>query len=360
MNDFRPFLSVIVPVFNVEKRLNLCIDSILKQSYDHFELLLINDGSGDASGNICDSYLGVDKRIRVFHKNNGGASSARNLGIEESTGEYICFVDSDDYVDEHYLSSFLVEELVLDKNTLVIQSLINEIHGVVINQKNTFIPGLYTKKNLYKLFSVNDISRRGYPVCKLFSSEIIKKNNIQFNSKIHYCEDLLFMIVYLQYVKNVCIIDESHYYYISTTGTLSKSYYSYEMEFFTFQTLNATFKDLIPILKLNDQAIESFDTNTLGNLLFRSMISLYRPNNRKSRKERIIIIRSLHTKENLYYLQKYIWNLSKINKLAYWIFKYELFVLLDLYYSILFYLRYSLDSMWDMILKLYYKNKYTK
>ena len=88
-----------MPVYNTEKYLRRCVDSILAQTFTDFELLLINDGSTDSSGAICDEYTQKDSRVRVFHKENGGVSSARNIGLDNAKGEYIAFVDSDDYID---------------------------------------------------------------------------------------------------------------------------------------------------------------------------------------------------------------------------------------------------------------------
>ncbi|MEH7095826.1 glycosyltransferase family 2 protein [Neobacillus vireti] len=96
----KPIISIIVPVYNVEKYLSRCIDSILCQTFKDFELILVNDGSSDTSGLICDSYSSLDHRIKVIHKNNGGVSSARNVGLGVASGEYIAFVDSDDLVHE--------------------------------------------------------------------------------------------------------------------------------------------------------------------------------------------------------------------------------------------------------------------
>ena len=97
-------VSIIVPVYNVEKYLQRCIESILTQTETDFELLLIDDGSKDKSGLICDEYAQKDKRVNVIHKENGGVSSARNLGIEKANGEWICFIDADDYVRQDFLS----------------------------------------------------------------------------------------------------------------------------------------------------------------------------------------------------------------------------------------------------------------
>lgn len=97
-----PVISIIVPVYNVEKYLSQCIDSILAQAFIDFELLLVDDGSTDGSGRICDEYANKDARIQVFHKKNGGVSSARNIGLEHAQGEWITFVDSDDWLDLKY------------------------------------------------------------------------------------------------------------------------------------------------------------------------------------------------------------------------------------------------------------------
>ena len=100
-----PEISVIVPAYNTKQYLPRCIDSILSQSFSNFELPLIDDGSTDGGGKICDAYAEKDSRIRVFHKENGGASSARNLGLDKARGEWITFVDSDDFVEKDYFSN---------------------------------------------------------------------------------------------------------------------------------------------------------------------------------------------------------------------------------------------------------------
>ena len=99
-----PFISIIVPVYKSEDTLRHCVDSILRQPYDDFELLLIDDGSPDQSGNICDEYAAKEPRIRVFHKENGGVSAARNLGLEVACGEWITFIDADDSIDDGFFN----------------------------------------------------------------------------------------------------------------------------------------------------------------------------------------------------------------------------------------------------------------
>ena len=96
-------ISIIVPIYKAEQYIYRCVDSILAQSYTDFELLLINDGSPDGCGAICDAYAAKDSRVRVFHKENGGVSSARNLGLDNAQGEWVTFIDSDDYINDSFL-----------------------------------------------------------------------------------------------------------------------------------------------------------------------------------------------------------------------------------------------------------------
>ena len=98
-----PLISVIVPVYNVENFLHECVDSIINQSYSNLEIILINDGSSDKSGEICEIYALKDSRIKVYHKKNGGLSESRNMGLDHATGSYISFVDSDDYVHSRFI-----------------------------------------------------------------------------------------------------------------------------------------------------------------------------------------------------------------------------------------------------------------
>lgn len=102
-----PLISIIVPIYNSEKTLKKCLNSIINQTYVDWELLLINDGSKDNSGNICDEYAIIDRRIKVFYKENGGVSSARNLGLDNACGDWVTFCDSDDFVFPDWLSNYV-------------------------------------------------------------------------------------------------------------------------------------------------------------------------------------------------------------------------------------------------------------
>ena len=350
MNKFHPLISVIVPVHNVERQLERCIKSILAQTYSNFELILINDGSQDKSGYICDFYVHIDSRVKAYHKDNGGASSARNLGIQHAKGDYIVFVDSDDFVDKEYLSAFLVDSLNIDKYTYVIQSLKIFQEGGGLVKKPTFKEGLYSNDNFSDLFTLNNLSKNGYTVCKLYNREIINKNNIRFNAEIRYREDLIFMMTYLLHITNVFISSESNYNYMFSEGSLSKSYNSYESEILTFNLLKRTFNILVDKFHLNNQAKENYYKNTLGTQLKRSMLTIYRPKNKKSKRERLFILKELNTKENSYYLGCTISGL-KINRIGFLLYRQECISLFDLYYSTVYFFRYKLNKLWQKYLK---------
>ena len=158
-----PKISIIVPIYKTEQYLQRCIDSILAQTFTNFELLLIEDGSPDNSGKICDKYALIDSRIKVYHKENGGVSSARNLGLDHATGEWITFCDSDDWVNKDWLELF-----ILNSNTdMVIQSyyvstITNPEKIKQLKNKN------YSKINFNNLFDdLIDINNLGYLWCRL-------------------------------------------------------------------------------------------------------------------------------------------------------------------------------------------------
>lgn len=133
----KPIISIIVPIYNVEKYLSKCIDSILNQTFKEFELILVDDGSLDNSGRICDEYSKKDKRIRVIHKENGGVSSARNVGVESSLGNYIGFVDPDDHIDK-YMYQKMIDMCTTKNADIAICKFVREINGQISEAKEEF------------------------------------------------------------------------------------------------------------------------------------------------------------------------------------------------------------------------------
>lgn len=205
-------ISVIVPVYNAEKYLHRCVDSILTQTFDNFELLLINDGSNDNSGVICDEYALKDSRVRVFHKENGGVSSARNLGLDNSKGEWIAFCDADDYALPTFLSTY--DELINIHNAdLCILDFIADysISTDEIIYKSSFD---YYGDAKSALLLLNNNQMIGVLWNKLFRKSIIKDNSIRLNELFKFREDEDFLLKYLCYANNVAITSRQCYIYI--------------------------------------------------------------------------------------------------------------------------------------------------
>ena len=206
-----PLVSVIVPVYKVERYLPRCIESILRQTYTNFELILVDDGTPDRSGIICDRYAEKDSRIKVIHKENGGVSSARNDGIDVAQGEWITFVDSDDWVSDNYLKTLLGH--FNEKHDLMVGTL--EWRSTRI-QKNGITECCISVDdcNSYEKLSVMffGIEFAG-PCMKLFSKRIINKNNLRFERDFKIAEDAVFVMNYLKHCKSICVKNEVVYYY---------------------------------------------------------------------------------------------------------------------------------------------------
>lgn len=199
-------ISIIVPVYNSEKYLDQCIQSILAQTYTDFELLLIDDGSTDSSSAICDRYAEQDSRVRVFHKENGGVSSARNLGLDNAKGEWVTFIDSDDLVKSDYLKS-MIEQADAD---LIMSSF--EFIGKIEDWDNSISDKLYHKEEIKDFLEryIWGVALCG-AVCKLFQKS--KIGGTRFNEKIASKEDTIFVFEYLQSVSTIRTIENYGYQY---------------------------------------------------------------------------------------------------------------------------------------------------
>lgn len=197
--------SIVVPIYNVGKYVKKCIESLMEQTYRNIEIILVDDGATDSSGKICDEYANKDNRIKVVHKENGGLSSARNTGIKCATGQYVLFVDGDDFLDKNAIE-------ILAKN------LKNELYDIICfdiyQYKDEKVIGtLITKK-------FNDLTtdRRNIIVnpsacARVYKTEFLRNNNIFFKEKIIY-EDLALIPSLTNYTENIQFIDDKLYYYV--------------------------------------------------------------------------------------------------------------------------------------------------
>ena len=204
-------ISIIVPIYNAEKTLVRCIESILAQEFSNFELIIIDDGSTDASGAICDEYAKKDFRIRVIHKQNGGVSSARNQGIDNAKGEWITFCDADDYVYPCWLTNFIDNSQDAD---LVVQGIIADGNLYDFSKKGDRIIGIdFIGDSIVCIEKLFEKGILGYPWNKLFRRYIIAQNNLHFDSSIHLKEDEIFVLQYLKYCRVIQSTSKAGYYY---------------------------------------------------------------------------------------------------------------------------------------------------
>lgn len=210
-------ISVIIPVFNTEKYIEDCLQSISKQSFTDFEILAINDGSTDSSLEILEKYQEKETRLHIFSQENSGVSVARNLGIEKAKGDYIAFIDSDDTIDKFYLER-LYKSITSKEN---IDMSICGFEGTSITKYNECEIQLNEDalQHIINLFSNYLLFT---PVCKFYKSEIIKNNNLRFVEKLQYSEDVLFNLAYLKKSTVLKSIDYVGYNYRILQSSLSK------------------------------------------------------------------------------------------------------------------------------------------
>ena len=200
-------ISIIIPIYNAEKYLQECLDSILCQDYQNYEIILINDGSSDDSERICMEYLKSDSRVKLINKKNEGVSSARNDGLDSANGDILLFVDSDDILEPNALQ--IIVDNIGDNDILCF--------GYKQLYKDKRINFLYDKplsgKEQFEKMVVMSDKVAGYLWNKVFRISIIKENKLKLNKDLHYCEDMVFVVQYLKYCKKVRYINKCLYLY---------------------------------------------------------------------------------------------------------------------------------------------------
>ena len=223
MNN-NPKISVIVPVYNAEKYLRRCIDSILAQTFTDFELLLIDDGSQDESGEICDQYALIDSRIKVYHNSNQGASASRNIGLSMAIGDYVSFIDADDWIQPTFYEDFggndnfsydiYFQNFVLHKADG--SCVIKELTPISLREGNPHEAIFYLIKEV----------KFGWSWIKLFNRSIIEENEIRFDESVNLKEDEIFAYQYCKYIKTICIRSQAGYHYYIHGNSLTRTFKS--------------------------------------------------------------------------------------------------------------------------------------
>ncbi len=252
-----PKISVIVPVYNVEKYLPRCINSIIAQTFTDFELILINDGSKDESLSICKSYSKNYDNIILLSQENSGVSVARNKGIEIAKGEYCCFIDSDDYLEPDYLSSML-EAINKYSSDLVCCGCWREIS----NNKYEWIkvPSkdyIYNQREaIIKLFSQDSFC--GWPWNKLYKTQIIRDNKLVFPEDIHFCEDEIFVLNYIIHCNHVVYLSRILYHYTVNNTSVN-------LNMITQKEFNYNFLERLKADEICHKILSSFNDSEILN-----------------------------------------------------------------------------------------------
>lgn len=288
-----PKISVIVPVYKVEPYLRKCVDSILAQTFTDFELLLVDDGSPDNCGTICDAYAEQDNRVRVFHKPNGGVSSARNLGLDNAKGDWVTFVDADDFITPTFLDG-LYRPIDAGED-------IDFVQGGCVNWEGEKMAGINQKYD-YRIdtnpaYVFENV--RGLTFSKLFlqsNLENVKPRSdsqkIRFDEKMKIAEDMAFTIDYLLHVRRYAFVPETGYFYRidnASSATHNPNAIPYETELHSFRHLYNSTMAYIEKFRLSEKEAE-FRLRKRGNELLALCLKIAQ-DNRLSLQQKITYLR---------------------------------------------------------------------
>lgn len=287
-----PLISVIVPVYNAEEYLPACLDSILNQDLREIEVIVIDDGSTDESGKIADRYSAEDPRIRVIHQENAHLSASRNAGMQLATGEYIAFIDADDWIETDMFSS-MYEVAEQDNSDVVVCSVTveytkdNRVYFEKVDRKYTE----RDQKNFYSLFvELSELHLFNYACNKIYRTQVLKNQVLTFKIEAPF-EDIVFNLQVLKEIKAISLLPGTYYHYIRRDMTTIISSYRprfldahrgkeevFQSFFYHFGVDQTTSDDYLHRMKVRDYRV--------------FLYTLYRPGTSLSRKERLSIIQT--------------------------------------------------------------------
>ena len=250
-----PLISIIVPVYNTEKYLRKCLDSIINQTYGNIEIILVDDGRKDTSGQICDEYASKDSRIKAIHKENGGVSSARNQGLAIAIGEWVLFVDADDILPYDTLS-YYANVVSSNEVDMVLGSYVecDEEGNITRSDLKQFEKQLSMLECLKLFYQSDTILFQGYVWNRLMKLSIIKENNLKFNESIYFKEDGLFAVQYMVNCSLPCYYSSKivYNYYIHDNSSMRIYNFTFGRKYLT--NLDARILCLKAIEKKYDDA----------------------------------------------------------------------------------------------------------
>jgi glycosyltransferase involved in cell wall biosynthesis len=282
-------VSIIIPVYNTASYLKRCLDSVLAQSFIDFEVILVNDGSTDDCGMICDSYAANHDNIRVIHQENRGVSAARNRGMEVAIGDWLTFVDSDDYVKPNYLGTMIASGFRFNSDlvmTGLVKTWCDSGHVDIRYFENLVVK----KDKLDLLYEKNILQRQKGPVVKLFKNDIIRKYHLRFDECLSRGEDALFVYSYLLYCNTISVASGANYIYCLREGSLmSQGLASFDTERYGYEKMKSILLQLIA----QDCTDHPYPKDFLIYWFERVINSIYSKDNNYDRNTRIMYLEEL-------------------------------------------------------------------
>ena len=309
-------ISIIVPVYNVEKYLNKCIESLVAQTYKDLEIILVDDGSKDNCPQMCDEWAIEDNRIKVIHKANGGVSSARNAGLNVATGEYIQFVDSDDYLELNACEILAGE--MYEKN---VDLVVSDYYSHGFTRKKIIIQNFVEEDEETAFMQLYKNALFAFPWNKLYKKELIKN---YFSNKLKYSEDFLFNCEYLANCKKISCINNCIYNYVAVKGSSVNSFSElcFPNQCFVANYIDDVLKNkYVKIISFLDEVksdllLSPFQYLVLTNQISKKEKKQYLDSFTKTKEFRNLNIKNMHFKRKILYYAIKFKNL-KILKLLY-------------------------------------------
>jgi glycosyltransferase involved in cell wall biosynthesis len=266
-------VSIVVPIYNIESFVTECIESIINQSYKNIEIILVDDGSTDNSGDICDKYVSIDNRIKVIHKKNGGLIHARKVGLELSTGEYILYIDGDDWIEKDLIQYYVTH---INNADILIAPHMENLAGRIEILVNNIPSGFYNKNKLIsevypKMMYNGKFSQFGifsYVWGKLFRRNVLLPNQLKVDENIFIGEDAACLYPTLLDANSVVIIDQPYYHYRQRVDSLIKT--KKDIEVIKIQTFYTYLKDIFKQKGVLDLMLSQLQFFTLSLLTVRS------------------------------------------------------------------------------------------
>ena len=283
-------ITIIIPIYNVEKYLSKCIESVINQTYKNLEIILIDDGSTDSSGIICNQYSKKDSRIKLIHIKNSGVSNARNVGLDNASGDWIVFVDSDDWLEFNFCER-LYEIVMNDPSIDIVCSGYKRIYADTVEPINCDKKKIYYNNYQYLLKLLNVQNGYGFCHMKLIRKECIKK--IRFNNKIVVAEDALFNMQILKNVRKVLQIGEGLYNYRFNENSLVRKYDKNYLKKY-LNAMKETYKYIKQEYKYNQEILKNFYNYVSYHVLLISVNYYFNPKNGKRFFEQIKLLKNIY------------------------------------------------------------------